>query len=37
MPILYEGIEIGSRIDPIRLTEQGRIVTALINPSRHFA
>ncbi|WFF99871.1 MlaD family protein [Aeromonas caviae] len=35
MPILYEGIEIG-RIDPIRLTEQGRSVTALINPEQAF-
>mgnify|MGYP002141880761 FL=1 len=35
MPILYEGIEIG-RIDPIRLTEQGRVVTALINPEQAF-
>ncbi|MGY4107115.1 MlaD family protein [Aeromonas encheleia] len=35
MPILYEGIEIG-RVDPIRLTEQGRIVTALVNPEQAF-
>ncbi|GAA0432331.1 MlaD family protein [Aeromonas salmonicida subsp. achromogenes] len=35
MPILYEGIEIG-RIDPIRLTNKGRIVTALINPEQAF-
>ena len=35
MPILYEGIEIG-RVDPIRLTEQGRIVTALVNPEQVF-
>ncbi|VFB10352.1 paraquat-inducible protein B [Aeromonas salmonicida] len=35
MPILYEGIEIG-RIDPIRLTDKGRIVTALINPEQAF-
>lgn len=35
MPILYEGIEIG-RIDPIGLTEQGRVVTALINPEQAF-
>ncbi|MFQ2091457.1 MlaD family protein [Aeromonas taiwanensis] len=35
MPILYEGIEIG-RVDPIRLTEQGRVVTALINPEQAF-
>ncbi|WP_415870942.1 MlaD family protein [Aeromonas caviae] len=35
MPILYEGIEIG-RVDPIRLTEQGRSVTALINPEQAF-
>ncbi|MCH7373243.1 MULTISPECIES: MlaD family protein [Aeromonas] len=35
MPILYEGIEIG-RVDPIRLTEQGRFVTALINPEQAF-
>ena len=35
MPILYEGIEIG-RIDPIRLTGQGRVVTALINPEQAF-
>lgn len=35
MPILYEGIEVG-RIDPIGLTEQGRVVTALINPEQAF-
>lgn len=35
MPILYEGIEIG-RVDPIGLTEQGRVVTALINPEQAF-
>ncbi|MGY3857916.1 MlaD family protein [Aeromonas intestinalis] len=35
MPILFEGIEIG-RIDPIRLTQQGREVTALINPEQAF-
>ncbi|MGL6164977.1 MAG: MlaD family protein, partial [Aeromonas veronii] len=35
MPILYEGIEIG-RIDPIRLTDKGRVVTALINPEQAY-
>lgn len=35
MPILFEGIEIG-RIDPIRLTDKGRVVTALINPEQAF-
>lgn len=35
MPILFEGIEIG-RIDPIRLTAKGRVVTALINPEQAF-
>ncbi len=35
MPILFEGIEIG-RIDPIRLTDKGRMVTALINPEQAF-
>ncbi|MGL5040758.1 MAG: MlaD family protein, partial [Aeromonas sp.] len=35
MPILYEGIEIG-RVDPIRLTDKGRVVTALINPEQAY-
>lgn len=35
MPILYEGIEIG-RVDPIRLTDHGREVSALISPEQAF-
>ncbi len=35
MPILYEGIEIG-RVDPIHLTDKGRVVTALINPEQAY-
>ena len=35
MPILFEGIEIG-RIDPIHLTDKGRVVTALINPEQAY-
>ncbi|PJG58846.1 MlaD family protein [Aeromonas cavernicola] len=35
MPILYEGIEIG-RIDPVRLTDKGRVVTALFNPEQAY-
>ncbi|WP_111872728.1 MlaD family protein [Aeromonas bivalvium] len=35
MPILYEGIEIG-RLDPIRLTDKGREVSALISPEQAF-
>lgn len=35
MPILFEGIEIG-RVDPIHLTDKGRVVTALINPEQAY-
>lgn len=35
MPILFEEIEIG-RIDPVRLTDKGRVVTALINPEQAY-
>ncbi|WP_421236501.1 MlaD family protein [Aeromonas jandaei] len=35
MPILFEGIEIG-RVDPIHLTDKGRMVTALINPEQAY-
>ncbi len=35
MPILFEGIEIG-RVEPIHLTDKGRVVTALINPEQAY-
>ncbi|MFB2829945.1 MlaD family protein [Aeromonas jandaei] len=35
MPIIFEGIEIG-RVDPIHLTDKGRVVTALINPEQAY-